>query len=321
MSIFAVLMKVHYSFDAINAIKNPVLTIGTFDGVHVGHQKILKRLNEEARRNDGESVLFTFHPHPRLVLDPGNTELKILQTQEEKIRKLERMGLDHLIIYPFTKDFSNTKAEDFIREFLVEKLHVHTIVVGYDHQFGKNREGSLEHLEKLSKIYPFRVIEIPAHEIDEVNVSSTKIRKALINGDIEIANTYLNEPYEISGHVAHGRQLGRTIGFPTANIAIAESHKLIPKIGVYAVKVMLEDRQTRYGMMNIGVNPTVTDENSIKIEVCIFDFSETIYDRQISVYLLKRTRDEKRFDSLDELTQAIHNDELEIRAFLAASAH
>ena len=313
-------MKVHYSFDAINTIKNPVLTIGTFDGVHVGHQKILKRLNEEARRNGGESVLFTFHPHPRLVLDPGNTDLKILQTQEEKIRKLERMGLDHLIIYPFTKDFSNTKAEDFIREFLVEKLHVHTIVVGYDHQFGKNREGSLEHLEKLSKIYPFKVIEIPAHEIDEVNVSSTKIRKALTIGEIETANKYLNEPYEISGKVAHGRQLGRTIGFPTANIAVSESHKLIPKIGVYAVKVLLEDKQTRYGMMNIGVNPTVTDENSIKIEVCIFDFNETIYDREISVYLLKRTRDEKRFGSLDELTQAIHKDELEIRAFLAASA-
>ncbi|MGV3629582.1 MAG: bifunctional riboflavin kinase/FAD synthetase [Bacteroidota bacterium] len=320
MTIFAASMKVHYSFDEISAIKNPVLTIGTFDGVHVGHQKILKRLNEEARRNGGESVLFTFHPHPRLVLDPGNTELKILQTQEEKIRKLERMGLDHLIIYPFTKDFSNTKAEDFIREFLVEKLHVHTIVVGYDHQFGKNREGSLEHLVKLSAVYPFKVIEIPAHEIDEVNVSSTKIRKALVNGDIEIANKYLNEAYEISGKVVHGKQLGRTIGFPTANIAVEESHKLVPKIGVYAVRVMLEDKKIRYGMMNIGVNPTVTDEKSIKIEVCIFDFNETIYNQEISVYLLKRTRDEKRFGSLDELTQAIHNDELEIRTFLAASA-
>lgn len=313
-------MKVHSNFNAIGAIKNPVLTIGTFDGVHVGHQKILKRLREEAQRNGGESVLFTFHPHPRLVLDPSNTDLKILQTQEEKIRKLERMGLDHLIIYPFTKDFSNTKAEDFIREFLVEKLRVHTIVVGYDHQFGKNREGSLEHLEKLSKIYPFRVIEIPAHEIDEVNVSSTKIRKALSKGEIETANKYLNEPYEISGKVVQGRQLGRTIGFPTANIAVEEKHKLIPKIGVYAVKVLLNG-QEHYGMMNIGVNPTVTDEQNIKIEVCIFDFSEEIYGQKISVYLLKRTRDEKRFGSLDELKQAIHNDELEIRAFLAASAH
>ena len=313
-------MKVHSDFDAIGAIKNPVLTIGTFDGVHVGHQKILKRLKEEAERHGGESVLFTFHPHPRLVLDPGNTELKILQSQEEKIRKLARMGLDHLIIYPFTKDFSNTKAEDFVREFLVEKLHVHTIVVGYDHQFGKNREGSLEHLEKLAKIYPFRVIEIPAHEIDEVNVSSTKIRKALVAGEIETANRYLHEAYEISGVVARGNQLGRTIGFPTANIALEDSHKLIPKIGVYAVKVLLEDGVERYGMMNIGVNPTVTDEKSIKIEVCIFDFDQMIYGQQISVYLLKRTRYEKRFGSLDELKEAIHKDELEIRTFLAASA-
>lgn len=313
-------MKVHYGFDSVSGIKNPILTIGTFDGVHVGHQKIIKRINEEAKKNGGESVLFTFHPHPRLVLNPEANELKILQTQDEKIKKLERMGLDHLIIFPFTKEFSNIKAEDFIREFLVEKLHLHTIVVGYDHQFGKNREGSLEHLIKLSKIYPFNVIEIPAHEIDEVNVSSTKIRKALQAGNVEIANAYLNEAYEISGLVVKGKQLGRTIGFPTANIAISESHKLIPAFGIYAVRVEMENFPTLYGMMNIGVNPTVTDENLVSVEVCIFDFDEDIYDKQISVYLLKRFRDEKHFSSLEELKTEIQLDEKNIRAFLAHSA-
>lgn len=313
-------MKVHYNFDSTGTISNPVLTIGTFDGVHVGHQKIIRRLNEEAKRHGGESVLFTFDPHPRLVLEPGNKQLKVLQSLEEKISKLERIGLDHLIVYPFTRDFSNVRAEDFICDFLVGQLHVHTIVVGYDHQFGKNREGSLEHLEKLAKIHPFRVIEIPAHEIDEVNVSSTKIRKALAEGNITLANTCLNEPYEISGTVYRGRQLGRTIGFPTANIAISEPNKLIPKIGVYAVKVRLQDGEIRYGMMNIGVNPTVSDENTVKLEVCIFDFNGDLYGQQISVYLLKRTRDEKRFASIDELKRAIQQDEKDIRAFLAASA-
>ncbi|MFN5417199.1 MAG: bifunctional riboflavin kinase/FAD synthetase [Flavobacteriia bacterium] len=310
-------MKVHYGFDSVSSIKNPILTIGTFDGVHLGHQKIINKLNEEAKANDGESVLFTFHPHPRIVLNPTNSDLKILQTQDEKIRKLERMGLDHLIIFPFTKEFADTKAEDFIREFLVEKLHVHTIVVGYDHQFGKNREGSLEHLIKLSKVFPFQVIEIPAHEIDEVNVSSTKIRKALIDGDIQTANTYLNEAYEFSGIVVKGKQLGRTIGFPTANVQISEENKLVPSNGVYAVRIELHGGAIQYGMMNIGVKPTVSDKNVVSLEVCIFDFNQDLYNQQISVYLLSRIRDEKRFASLDELKAQINNDEQTIRTFLA----
>ncbi len=310
------------NLDSLQTIKNPILTIGTFDGVHLGHQKIIKKLNEVAEIKKGESVLFTFFPHPRHVLNKqilGENELKMLQTQEEKIEKLERMGLNHLIIYPFTTDFSNTKAEDFIKEFLVEKLNVNTIVVGYDHQFGKNREGSLEHLIRLSKIYPFKVIEIPAHEIDEVNVSSTKIRKALEIGEIDTANSYLNEAFEISGKVIKGKQLGRTIGFPTANIEIIDPHKLIPAYGVYAVKVKLEDKTIHNGMMNIGINPTVTDEKKIHCEVAILDFSADIYDTKISVYLLKRIRDEKKFNGLEELKTQIKQDEKEIRSLFVHS--
>ncbi|MES2589891.1 MAG: bifunctional riboflavin kinase/FAD synthetase [Bacteroidota bacterium] len=320
-------MKVHYisdksNLDSLHTIKNPILTIGTFDGVHLGHQKIIKKLNEVAQTKNGESVLFTFFPHPRHVLSNnfgGNDDLKMLQTQEEKIEKLERMGLDHLIVFPFTLAFSNIKAEDFVKDFLVHKLHVNTIIVGYDHQFGKNREGSLEHLMKLSEIYPFEVIEISAHEIDEVNVSSTKIRKALKNGDIATANAYLNEAFEISGKVIKGRQLGRTIGFPTANIEIQDSHKLVPAFGVYAVKVKLENGQVHFGMMNIGVNPTVTDENKIHCEVAILDFSADIYETKISVYLLKRIRDEKKFNGLEALKTQIQADEREIRSFLLPS--
>jgi riboflavin kinase / FMN adenylyltransferase len=313
-------MKVHYNFDEVDAIRNPILTIGTFDGVHIGHQKIINRLNQEAKAKNGESVLFTFFPHPRIVLSQGESEdLKMIQSQDEKIRKLERMGLDHIIVFPFTTKFSNTNAEDFIKEFLVEKLHVNTIVVGYDHQFGKNREGSLEHLTKLSKIYPFEVIEIPAHEIDEVNISSTKIRNALLNGEIETANLYLNESFEISGKVIHGKKLGRTIGFPTANIEIEDKHKLIPCHGVYAVKVITENKSEFFGMMNVGVKPTVEKEYKLSCEVSILDFNEDLYDSKISVYLLKRIRKEKKFNGLEELKNQIKRDEIEIRSFFNIS--
>lgn len=311
-------MQVHYGFDTIGNIPNPILTIGTFDGVHQGHQKILKRILDEATKFNGESVLFTFDPHPRLVLNPKENDLQLLQTQEEKINKLERIGLHHLIVFPFTLDFSNTKAEDFIIHYLVEKLKVHTIVVGYDHQFGKNREGSLEHLIKLSEKYPFKVIEIPAHEIDEVNVSSTKIRKALQTGDIETANCYLNEAYEISGIVKKGKQLGRTIGYPTANISVSEKHKLIPPTGVYAVTVSIDGKPYE-GMLNIGFRPTVSDEKVQTVEVHIFDFSQDIYDQYISVRLLHKIREEQKFASIDALKSQLASDEKTIRHYFVAS--
>ncbi len=307
-------MKVYQDFEEVGKIPNAVLTIGTFDGVHLGHQKIIERLKEEARKVNGETVLFTFFPHPRMVINPTNHGLKLIQTQAEKIENLERLGLDHLIIFPFTKEFSNLSADEFVEDYLVDKLHVKTIVVGYDHQFGKNREGSLKQLQKLSETLPFEVIEIPAHEVDEINVSSTKIRQAIEIGDVQTANSYLNEPFEISGKVVKGNQIGRTIGFPTANIEIGDDLKIVPAIGVYAVEVILEDQRKLQGMMNIGIRPTVTDSKEVKIEVFIFDFSEAIYDQRIKVYLLQRIRGEHRFQSVEVLRAQLQEDEKTVRS-------
>ncbi len=310
-------MKVYRDFEEVGNIPNAVLTIGTFDGVHLGHQKIIERLKSEAKKINGETVLFTFFPHPRMVINPTNHGLKLIQTEAEKIENLERLGLDHLIIFPFTKAFSNLSADEFVKEYLIEKLHVKTIVVGYDHQFGKNREGTLKHLQKLSEILPFEVIEIPAHEVDEINVSSTKIRKAIEIGDVQTANNYLNEPFEISGKVVLGNQIGRTIGFPTANIEVDDALKIIPAIGVYAVEIVLADQRKLEGMMNIGIRPTVTDSEEIKIEVFIFDFSEPIYDQRIKVYLLQRIRGEHRFQSLEVLRAQLQEDEKTVRSIFS----
>ncbi len=310
-------MKVYQDFEEVGKIPNAVLTIGTFDGVHLGHQKIIERLKEEARKVNGETVLFTFFPHPRMVINPSNHGLKLIQTQAEKIENLDRLGLDHLIIFPFTKEFSNLSADEFVKDYLVDKLHVKTIVVGYDHQFGKNREGSLKQLQKLSETLPFEVIEIPAHEVDEINVSSTKIRQAIEIGDVQTANSYLNEPFEISGKVVKGNQIGRTIGFPTANIEIGDDLKIVPAIGVYAVEVILEDQRKLQGMMNIGIRPTVTDSKEVKIEVFIFDFSEAIYDQSIKVYLLQRIRGEHRFQSLEVLRAQLQEDEKTVRSIFS----
>jgi len=310
-------VKVYRDFEEVGNIPNAVLTIGTFDGVHLGHQKIIERLKSEAKKINGETVLFTFFPHPRMVINPTNHGLKLIQTEAEKIENLERLGLDHLIIFPFTKAFSNLSADEFVKEYLIEKLHVKTIVVGYDHQFGKNREGTLKHLQKLSEILPFEVIEIPAHEVDEINVSSTKIRKAIEIGDVQTANNYLNEPFEISGKVVLGNQIGRTIGFPTANIEVDDALKIIPAIGVYAVEIVLADQRKLEGMMNIGIRPTVSDSEKIKIEVFIFDFSEPIYDQRIKVYLLQRIRGEHRFQSLEVLRAQLQEDEKTVRSIFS----
>ena len=310
-------MKVYRDFEEVGNIPNAVLTIGTFDGVHLGHQKIIERLKSEAKKINGETVLFTFFPHPRMVINPTNHGLKLIQSEAEKIENLERLGLDHLIIFPFTISFSNLSADQFVKEYLIEKLHVKTIVVGYDHQFGKNREGTLKHLQKLSENLSFEVIEIPAHEVDEINVSSTKIRKAIEIGDVQTANNYLNEPFEISGKVVQGNQIGRTIGFPTANIEMADGLKIIPAIGVYAVEIVLADQRKFEGMMNIGIRPTVTDSDKVKIEVFIFDFSEAIYGQRIKVYLLQRIRGEHRFQSVEVLRAQLQEDEKTVRSIFS----
>ena len=306
-------MKVFQGFDELTKIPNPVLTIGTFDGVHLGHQRIIQQLNEEAQKHGGESVLFTFYPHPRMVLFPDSHGLKLLQTQVEKIEKLERMGLQNVIVHPFTKEFSRLTAIEFVRDYLVNKLNVKTIVIGYDHQFGKNREGSLELLKDLAPVYDFNVIEIPAQDIDDVNVSSTKIRNALKSGNIETANAFLGEPFEMNGIVQSGKQIGRSIGFPTANIDLGSSVKLIPEIGVYLVRVVTPSRAEYFGMLNIGVNPTVSDNAQTTIEVHLLDFSGDLYGQELQVKVLSRLRDELKFDSLEELKNQLAKDENTVR--------
>lgn len=307
-------MKIFQGFDQLKEITNPVLTIGTFDGVHLGHQKIINQLNDEATKIGGESVLFTFYPHPRMVLYPESHGLKLIQTQAEKVDKLRRMGLQNVIIHPFTKEFSRLSAIEFVRDFLVNQLNVKKLVIGYDHQFGKNREGSIDFLLEVCDTYGFEVIEIAAQEIDEVNVSSTKIRNAITSGDVETANAFLGEPFLVEGTVVEGNALGRELGFPTANLKVESDIKLIPGTGVYAVNVEV-DNVWFAGMMNIGVRPTIDNENTSKIEVHLFDFNDNLYGKSLAVQLLKRCRDEIKFNSLDELKNQLKIDEQTIRTF------
>lgn len=308
-------MRVFKGFETIEGIKNPVLTIGTFDGVHVGHQKIIDQLNREAEAIGGESVLFTFYPHPRMVLYPDSHGLKLIQTQAEKIDKLRRFGLKNVIVHPFTKEFSRLTALEFVRDYLVNRLHVKKLVIGYDHQFGKNREGSISFLRDVCETYGFQVIEIPAQEINDVNVSSTKIRHAIQEGELDLVKHYLGEPFELNGRVIRGNALGRQIGFPTANIDVESSLKLLPKTGVYAVNVVLGDGIVVEGMMNIGVKPTLGTTDNVNIEVHLFDFKSDIYDQYVTVQLLSRFRDEQKFDSIYELTEQLHKDEIAIRHY------
>ena len=312
-------MRVFQGFDELEKIPNPVLTIGTFDGVHLGHQRIIQQLNEEAQKHGGESVLFTFYLHPRMVLFPDSHGLKLLQTQVEKIEKLERMGLQNVIVHPFTKEFSRLTAVEFVRDYLVNKLNVKTIVIGYDHQFGKNREGSLELLKDLGPVYDFNVIEIAAQDIDDVNVSSTKIRNALSTGNIETANLFLGAPFELNGTVIPGKQVGRKIGFPTANMDLGSSVKIIPAAGVYLVRTVLQNRAEYFGMMNIGVNPTVRDTDEVSIEVNLLDFSGNLYGQELQVKALTRLRDELKFNSLEDLKIQLSKDEHTVRNLLLHS--
>lgn len=310
-------MNVFRGFENIGDIPNPVLTIGTFDGVHMGHQKIIRQLNEEAEKVGGESVLFTFYPHPRMVLYPDSHGLKLIQTQVEKIDKLRRFGLKNVIIHPFTKEFSRLTALEFVRDFLVNQLHVKKLVIGYDHSFGKNREGSIDFLREVSDTYGFEVTEIAAQEIDDVNISSTKIRNAIIEGDIRLAAQYLGEPYELHGRVVGGQALGRQIGFPTANIDVGSDVKLLPKSGVYAVNVMLGDGEIHEGMMNIGVKPTLKEKNEVSVEVHLFDYQGDLYEQYVTVQLLNRFRDEQKFGSVFDLKEQLQKDETIIRNFFA----
>lgn len=298
-------MNVYQSVEEIKPIKRPVLTLGMFDGAHVGHQSILKQLNTIAKEIDGESVLITFNPHPRMVLQP-NCDLKFLNTLEEKENVLRQFGLEHLIIQGFTKEFSQVTSVEFVKNFLVGQLHIDTLVIGYDHHFGKNREGNFEQLQVLSKEYGFNLIQLKAVEENDVAVSSTKIRNALIEGNINYANKALNYNYPLSGKVVHGDKIGRTLGFPTANLEV-DPNKLIPKDGVYAVDVFV-DNEKYLGLLSIGFRETVTNTREHRVEVNILDFDQTIYGKTIRLEFLERLRDEKKFNSLDELIAAMNQD-------------
>ncbi len=273
-------------------------TTGTFDGVHLGHKKILGQLVQTAHKVSGESVLLTFSPHPRLVLQP-DTELKLLTSLEEKIGLLEQTGLDHLIIHPFTKEFSRTPSLEFVREILVNHIGVKQLIIGYDHHFGRNREGSFEHLKEFGPIYGFDVEEIPALDIDAVNISSTKIRSALTEGDVELAATYLGHPYIIGGEVIKGDQIGRTIGFPTANLNINFQHKLIPADGVYAGYVRLNGEHHK-AMANIGRRPTVGSAKR-SVEIHLLDFEGDLYGQHLHFAMGHRLRDVMSFNGLEAL--------------------
>ncbi len=308
-------MKIFEGLEKPIVLAHPVVTIGTFDGVHVGHQKIIHRLNLEAEKKGGESVLFTFHPHPRLVINPNDTTLKLLQTQAEKRAKLEKIGLQNLIVYPFSTAFSNLSAEEFVRDILVEKIGVKTLVIGYDHQFGKNREGGLEFLSSVSDKYGFELIEISAEEINDVNVSSTKIRQAIDHGEVHLAKTYLSDYFELNGVVVSGEQLGRTLGFPTANLNINNPNKLVPKKGVYAVDVTLPTGELFKGMMNIGSRPTVNADQKLQLEVHLMDFQGDLYGKYLRVRFHQYIREEVAFVSKEALVEQIKKDDKKVRDY------
>jgi riboflavin kinase/FMN adenylyltransferase len=300
-------MKIYHGIDDFSKLNYAVVTSGTFDGVHVGHQKILARVREISQRHQGESVVLTFWPHPRLVLHPEDESLKLLNTFEEKAALLKDQGINHLIRIPFTKEFSQLTSEQFIRNILVETIGTKKLVIGYDHHFGKNREGSFEQLKQNGPKYGFEVEEIPQQEVDHIGVSSTKIRKALEEGDIETATHLLGKPYSLTGRVIAGDKLGRLMGYPTANIEVDTKFKLIPMDGIYAV-TLLHENTTHQGMLYIGNRPTINGTKQ-NIEVNIFDFNKNIYGESLTIFIHKIIRGDQKFSDLEALKNQLRLDE------------
>ncbi|WP_347839843.1 bifunctional riboflavin kinase/FAD synthetase [uncultured Draconibacterium sp.] len=300
-------MKIHFSLDDFEA-RNPVVTIGTFDGLHKGHQLVINQLKELAGNENGETVIFTFYPHPRIVTAPNETSLRLLTTKNEKIKLFEQFGVDHLIIYPFNEAFAALSYTDFVKTILVEKIHTHCLVVGYDHRFGKNREGGYEYLQKCADKYGFKVHRTEALSVETDKVSSTKIRAALETGAIAKANQYLGYRFTLHGTVVNGKQLGRKLGFPTANIEASDKYKIIPGYGVYAVLIEIDDKQYK-GMLNIGTRPTFNNNaDNRSIEVNIFDFAENIYGKSITLVFIDKIREEKKFAGVDALVEQLKTD-------------
>lgn len=298
-------MKILHSAASFHSSEKTIVTIGTFDGVHLGHQKILKQLVSDAKKLAKSSVLLTFFPHPRMVLQK-DVRIELINTINEKAQLLEDTGLDYLIIHPFNKDFSRLTALDFVRDILVNQLSTSKLVIGYDHHFGKNREGNIHQLREYAPLYGFDIEEIPAQDIDNVSISSTKIRRALHEGNLETANRFLGYYFMISGKVVNGKQLGGKIGFPTANINVKEDYKLIPKTGVYVVKSVI-DGEAVTGMMNIGYRPTVAGKHQT-IEVHFFDFDQDLYQQELTIELLYFLREEQKFNSVDDLIVQLRKD-------------
>jgi riboflavin kinase / FMN adenylyltransferase len=341
--IFAALfMQVHRNIDQLPAFRNAVVTIGTFDGVHMGHRQIIDKLKSEARAIHGETVIITFHPHPRKVVSSTILGIRLINTLDEKIELLEQMDIDHLVVVPFTDAFANQPAEEYVKNFLISKFHPHTIIIGYDHRFGKERKGNYLLLEKMAAEYNYSLKEIPKHVLDEISISSTRIRESLLEGKIEIADKLLGYEFFFSGTVIHGDKLGRKLGYPTANLKIQDEEKITPGNGIYAVYAEVESQMSdarrtneeansgmetsshsspdsyrdttqasrMKGMMSIGFRPTVDGKKRV-IEVNIFDFNEQIYDRQLKVYVKKYLREEIKFNGLEELVKQIDQDKIE----------
>lgn len=322
-------MKIYRSLEEFEPRDNAVVTIGTFDGVHVGHQKILAKLVETAKECGGESVLLTFFPHPRLIINPNDDSLRLINDIAEKAHRLAMAGIDHLIITPFTRDFSILSPEEYITEVLVKKIGIKQIIIGYDHHFGKDRSGDIKVLMEFSKVFDYTVKEIPRQDIEDVAVSSTRIREALIKGDIDTANKYLGYPFELTGAVVRGDRIGTEIGFPTANLNVFESKKLIPAYGIYAVEAEIyaqapsiesgayiapQPLQICRGMGYIGKRPTVDGTNR-KIEINLFDFNKDIYDKTLRVRFLHFVRHDQWFESLELLQEQIAKDEEDVKSY------
>lgn len=307
-------MKVYDGLEKFSRLPKAVVTSGTFDGVHIGHQKILSKLTGLAKKTGSESVVITFWPHPRMVLHADSKDLKLLSTFEEKADLLRKAGIDHLIKIAFTQEFSRLSSKEFIRNILIDSIGTTHLVIGYDHRFGKNREGSFDHLVANKKAYGFEVEEISRQDIDNVGVSSTRIRNALAMGQTEVAAEYLGRPYSFTGIVVEGDKIGRQLGFPTANLHIPEDYKLIPADGVYAVEAGLDGKMLT-GMLNIGQRPTVGGSNRT-VEVHVFGLDENIYGKSLTIFLIKQIRTELKFDSLEKLKQQLQQDKLSAMAIL-----
>ena len=298
-------MKVINGIDDYSSKKKSIITIGTFDGIHVGHEKVIRTLVKESLSKNLMANILTFFPHPRMVLNK-DSEIKLIDTIKEKEKKLKNLGVNTLIIHPFTKEFSRMSSVEFTRDILIKKLNVYKIILGYDHRFGKNRESSVEDLIELGIAHNFKVEVIDAKKINSINISSTKIRKAIQTGDIDKANLYLGKYFEINGKVVKGKGIGKKIGFPTANIIIKENYKLIPNKGVYLIKAKIKNR-SYYGMMNIGNRPTLNGKNET-LEVNIFNFNENIYEKSLSIFFLNKIRNEIKFDSIEKLSNQLQKD-------------